>query len=238
MDRMTIDIETVDWSYGYYGNFDILLSEDTILTVDWGDGKCEKLSVRDGQWLRLSHSYPIKDYRMELPYRICIESERGYVVGFSEALTEFSVKRLDVSACPRLSMLRVSSCDLCALDLSGNKKLKILEIENFSGTELNLSNNPDLEYLDCRNSKIQTLDIRKCERLVYLNCAFCTDLQKISMGNRSNLHDVCLDGVNLMEKSALFLCRKVHENGGNVVYDMMDFGIGMYYFPLGSAVLP
>ena len=87
-DEIVIDVVTMDWSYGWYGNFDVLISQGSRLVVEWGDGKSERYIGHAQEWVRLSHEYPTWNYRDRIPYRISIFSEEGQILGISEAVTE------------------------------------------------------------------------------------------------------------------------------------------------------
>lgn len=235
VDEIVIDVVTLDWSYGWYGNFDVLVSPGSKLVVEWGDGKSERYEEREQTWVRLSHEFPTWNYRDGVPYRISIFTEEGQILGFSEALVEFQVENIDVSRCPSLWLFNF--CYLKGLDLNRNPDLRVLECENLEAERLDLSGNRSLERLSCKFSgHLKELWLVNCDRLRSLDCSYCGALRQIKLSNRSALSEVYLKDVDLMACSKYYLCQIVERNGGTVVEDKEDLGIGD--FPFGAAPVP
>ena len=234
-DRIVVNIVTLDWLYGWYGNFDILVSAGSQLNVDWGDGKLEHCEFEKRVWVRLSHEKKKKRYGGGISYKISICVEKGQILGFSEALVEFQLTGIDISGCPSLQMLNVRR--LNGLDMGCNPDLRVLVCEYMEVESIDLTHNRLLESLSCMfSNKLKALDLSKCDALQYLNCCHCGALSRIKLSNHSALTEVYIGGTDLMKKSKFYLCKIVEQNGGTVG-DEDSFSL-TYLFPFGAAALP
>ena len=237
-DEIVIDVVTMDWSYGWYGNFDVLISQGSKLVVEWGDGKSERYTGKAQEWVRLSHEYPIWNYQDRIPYRISIFTEEGQILGISEALTEFQVERINLRDCPSLRMF--SFRYLNELDLNNNPNLRVLECDNFMAERLDLSGNRLLEQMSCKfSSNLKELGLVNCNKLRGLDCWGCRSLLHIRLSNQSLLTEVCItDCANLTTKSMGFLRQIVAGNVGTVFESEDDSWRLDNYFPCGAAWVP
>ncbi|MDR0537273.1 MAG: trypsin-like peptidase domain-containing protein [Tannerellaceae bacterium] len=113
------------------------------ISIDWGDGKIEKITLPEDQY---------------------------YNKKFSRSYLDESFRTITVKG--NISRLICSSNKLISLDVSKNAELIELDCSNNLLTSLELSNNSAMKWLNCSENQLTNLDIRKNRLLIELNCYY------------------------------------------------------------------
>lgn len=92
----------------------------------------------------------------------------GNIDGIS--LTILEITDLDLTKCPNLREIYLSSNKLTTLDLTKNPELKRLDLTNNQVTELDLRHNPNLKIVWIDSNKIKNLKAKKFEQLNEIYC--------------------------------------------------------------------
>lgn len=96
----------------------------------------------------------------------------------SSTLKAFSAIRcpkitsVDVSNCPALLHIYISTCNLSSIDLSKNTELISLSIMNNNFTSLDLSKNTKLEFLNTIKNHLTSIDLSNNPELKFLTCQY------------------------------------------------------------------
>jgi hypothetical protein len=86
-DKISIYVMTLDWTQGNIAYFDLKLSVDATVLIDWGDGKQQQsftnYAYRTGNtdWLRFEHTYskmPDVDYMISFLFPFSPSHWRPY----------------------------------------------------------------------------------------------------------------------------------------------------------------
>lgn len=196
-------------------DFELLVSGGCSWMVEWGDGAMNRYTGT-GEWQLASHCF--QDYygmRMQSVH-IFVEDE-GDILGFkSVILFGGVVTKVNISSCLALSYLYLGNCHAENLDVSANPHLKELRCEHGIFDTLDLSGNPELEKLTiyfCKNLK--ALNLSKNPALRELELIY-SGVKRLGLHNRSVLHDVVLDNVELDERSMKYLHQVLERNGGGI----------------------
>ena len=141
--------------------------------------------------------------------------DEGDILGF-ESRGSFcgQLKKVDISRCPALSYFKNWHAE--NLDVSANPHLKELYCEHGTFDTLDLSGNPELEKLTisfCENLKALNLSKNLALKELELTCA---GVRRLGLHNRSVLHDVVLDNVELDGRSMKYLHQVLEQNGGSI----------------------
>ncbi|EFW37565.1 leucine-rich repeat domain-containing protein [Treponema phagedenis] len=102
---------------------------------------------------------------------------RGTKLLFTGAIVEFditdngTVNALDVSACPKLEVLRCSGNQIKSLDLITNNVLRELYCGNNQISALNLKVQKNLAVLHCEGNLLRTLNLTAAKKLTELRCS-------------------------------------------------------------------
>ena len=215
--QITIDIQTINWTMGYYYSCDVLALKGCSFAIEWGDGKNDQCKS-NGDWISLIHEYPKSDYRNELPYRIRVYTRdpNGFI-GFREGGSEVATQKLDPSQCPSLQYLTYH--DLTSLDVSHNSALRELDCSRSQIKSLELDT-PLLETLNCCFSRELTrLNLSRCPLLHELDCRLCVKLTRLGLNNRSFLLWVNYAYTAHADKVEEHMLSIVQQNGGKAVKD-------------------
>ena len=192
----------------YY--FNLLVQEGCSWMVEWGDGAWNRY-VGTGEWQSASHCF--QDYGMQ-SIHIFVEDE-GDILGFgSEGRYCGLLKKVNISHCPALSYFK--NCHAESLDVSANPQLKELCCEHGTFDKLDLSDNPELEKLTiyfCKN--LIALNLSKNLALKEMELIY-SGVRRLGLHNRSVLHDVVLEDVELDERSMKYLHQVLDQNGGSI----------------------
>lgn len=108
------------------------------------------------------------------------------------------------------------NCHAESLDVSANPQLKELCCEHGTFDKLDLSDNPELEKLTiyfCKN--LIALNLSKNLALKELELIY-SGVRRLGLHNRSVLHDVVLEDVELDERSMKYMHRVLEQNGGGI----------------------
>ncbi len=188
-------------------DFGLSVSEGCSWVVEWGDGAWNRHTGSQSE----SHVFP--DFGMQ-SIHIFAEDE-GDILGF-ESRGSFcgQLKKVDISRCPALSYFKNWHAE--NLDVSANPHLKELYCEHGTFDTLDLSGNPELEKLTisfCENLKALNLSKNLALKELELTCA---GVRRLGLHNRSVLHDVVLDNVELDGRSMKYLHQVLEQNGGSI----------------------
>ena len=203
MEKISIHIETLDWTMGETVGLRIMPKEGSTVYVSWGDGKVQtfkgkQLTVEDEQeeiqygnlqWFKAGHAYPEKG----CGYTIIISTDDdGGIVGF-DGCNMFEVKTVDLNfkECPGLRLMRYSGYGEEHLDVSHNPLLEYVNIHEINNTKLDFSANPQLKFLALRGAKdLTSLNLSKNDQLRHLDIFLCHNLQHLALSNQSVLSEV------------------------------------------------
>ena len=217
MARITINIQTLDWTMGETVGLHLMLKKDSKARIAWGDGKVQvltgrqKLASEELAWLKAGHEYPEKGGY----YSITIESEEeDAIIGFN-GCGMFEVKTFDVilTECPGLRYLGYSGYGEEMLDVSNNPLLECIDFHEIRNEKLDLSANPLLEELHIRGAKdLVSLNLSKNDRLRRLDIFMCQNLQRLALSNRSQLNEVDFALTALRPKDLEYLRKTLERN--------------------------
>ena len=168
------------------------------VTIDWGDGTRETLTIKHEQ--PQPHFFPSSfehSYSDSSPHTIIITGKnitglecawKGIVIQLpphipitsvyiseNTVLKELYCERnqltsLDVSRCTALTKLDCSGNQLIDLDVSNNKELIFFGCSNNKLTSLNISTNSALTTLRCSDNQLMNLNVSGLNELLYLYC--------------------------------------------------------------------
>ena len=194
----------------------LLLPEGSSWIVEWGDGAWKRY-VGTGGWQLASHCF---QYSGMQSIHIFVEDE-GDILGF-ESGGRFcgQLKKVNLSCCPALLYFR--NCHAESLDVSANPHLKELCCDFGIFDKLDLSGNPELEKLTiyfCKN--LTTLNLSRNPALKELELIY-SGVRRLGLHNRSALHDVVLEDIELDERSMKYLHHVLERNGGGIRRDSDD----------------
>ena len=187
---------------------DLLVPEGCPWVVEWGDGAWNRYAGT-GEWQFASHAF--RDCGMH-SIHIFVENE-GDILGF-ESMGRGLLKKVNLSCCPALLYFR--NCHAESLDVSANPHLKELCCEDGTFDKLDLSDNPELEKLTiyfCKN--LIALNLSKNPALKELELIY-SGVRRLGLHNRSVLHDIVLEDVELDERSMKYLHQVLERNGGGI----------------------
>jgi hypothetical protein len=148
----------------------IALWGDGEATVDWGDGKSDKLVIqpvnREENGTYFAHIYTSGSGN----YTASITGSNitGLEIKFDDATGK--IENLDVSKCASLTRLYCRSCRLKTLDVSKNTALTELQCSNNQLKILDVSQNTALLELKCGSNKLTIVETDKNTALTYLEC--------------------------------------------------------------------
>ena len=190
----------------YY--FHLLVPKGCSWVVEWGDGSRNRY-VGTGEWELAGHNF-----RDSGIYCIHIFAEdEGDILGLKSERNE-RLEKINLSSCP--SLVYFENWQAESLDVSANPRLKELCCEYGTFDTLDLSGNPELEKLTiyfCEN--LTELNLSKNTALRELELTY-SGVKRLGLHNRSALHDVVLDGVELDERSMKYLHQVLEQNGGGI----------------------
>ena len=219
MEVITIIVQTIDWTEGEIGHFDLIAKKGTYITIDWDDGHCQSVLGMGS----IQHYY--HDYKKRLPIRsfhILISSEvEGAIIQYSHGFIDMRTICIDVSTCTHLKILHAPWA--CQLKIAGCSELRELDCSNGSYEELDFSGCHQLQTLDIRHSSIRELNLTDCPNLqtLYLTC---TNIFKLSLSNDSSLTKIEVDSEfenRLITSNLKFLKWLLQRNGGKIELDPM-----------------
>lgn len=191
-------------------DFHLLVSEGCSWVVEWGDGVVKRYAGT-GKWQLGSHAFPDGGVQC---IHIFVENECD-ILGFkSGGSYRGLLKKVNISRCPALSYFE--NCHAESLDVSANPHLKELCCEHGTFDKLDLSGNPELEKLTitwCKN--LTALNLSKNPALKELELIY-SGVRRLGLHNRSVLHDVVLEDVELDERSMKYLHQILERNGGGI----------------------
>lgn len=202
--------------YGFIGwcyDFHLLVPQGCTWVVEWEDGASDRY-VGTGKWQLTSHCF---QYSGMQSIHIFVENE-GDILGFESGGRYCGLlKKVNLSCCPALLYFR--NCHAESLDVSANPHLKELCCDFGIFDKLDLSGNPELEKLTiyfCGN--LTALNLSRNPALNELELIY-SGVRRLGLHNRSALHDVVLDGVELDECSMKYLHQILEQNGGCISRD-------------------
>lgn len=214
MEKISIIVQTIDWTEGEVGHFDLIARKGAKITIDWDDGHCQTVTGR-GCFQNFQH-----DYKNRLPIRsfnISITSEEeGAIIQYSHGFIDMNTLCVDVSACLHLKILHASWIN--QLKIAGCYELKELDCSNGSFEELDLSGCHQLQILNARYTSIRELNLTDCPSLhtLYLSG---TGIRKISLKNDAILSKIVVDSdfeTRFNISCLTFLKRLLRRNGGKI----------------------
>ncbi|GMF24331.1 unnamed protein product [Phytophthora lilii] len=97
-----------------------------------------------------------------------------------------ALKKLDLSSCPKLARVHVSSKQLESLDLSRNDNLQFLLLDLERVVDLDLSFLKNLTHLYIRSPSLRRLNLRGCDQLLRTTTSvMCPNLQLVVLQGTS-----------------------------------------------------
>ena len=217
MARITINIQTLDWTMGETVGLYLMLKEGSKASIAWGDGKVQVLTGKKElaseklAWQNVGHAYPEKGAYYCIT--ICAEDEEA-IVGFN-GCRMFEVKTFDVilAECPSLRYLGYSGYGEELLDVSNNPLLDAIDFHEIRNEKLDLSANPLLEELRIRGAKdLVSLNLSKNNRLRRLDIFMCQNLEHLALSNQSVLNEVDFALTALRPKDLEYLKKTLERN--------------------------
>ena len=217
MARITMNIQTLDWTMGETVGLYLMLKEDSKASIAWGDGKVQVLTGKKEPaseklaWQKAGHAYPEKGAYYSIT--ICAEDEDA-IVGFN-GCGMFEVKTFDVilTECPNLRYLGYSGYGEELLDVSNNPLLEAIDFHEIRNEKLDLSANPLLEELHIRGAKdLKSLNLNKNNRLRRLDIFMCQNLERLALSNQSVLNEVDFALTALRPKDLEYLKKTLERN--------------------------
>ena len=218
-DKIKIYMQCINWTCGEIAFFDIMLSKDAVVRVDWGDNRCVTVMKTSEQWQRVEHSYTENARKSCEEFVISIEAEdSGQIIGLRNWSIDMHTESIDLSGCPDLRYLTAEHMN--ELDLRHSPKLRELHIRCCAMPEIDLSANTELEKLECPCSKFRKLNFSKCKSLKEVDCGCCLDLASIGISNDSNLKRIILDKVTpIREASLRYIREAIYRNEGEIIFN-------------------
>ena len=217
MARITMNIQTLDWTMGETVGLYLMLKKDSKASIAWGDGKVQVLTGKKEPaseklaWQKAGHAYPEKGAY----YTITIYAEdEDAIVGFN-GCGMFEVKTFDVilTECPSLRYLGYSGYGEELLDVSNNPLLEVIDFHEIRNEKLDLSANPLLEELHIRGAKdLKSLNLSKNNRLRRLDIFMCQNLERLALSNQSVLNEVDFALTALRPKDLEYLKKTLERN--------------------------
>ena len=217
MARITMNIQTLDWTMGETVGLYLMLKEDSKANIAWGDRKVQVLTGKKEPaseklaWQKAGHAYPEKGAYYSIT--ICAEDEEA-IVGFN-GCGMFEVKTFDVilAECPSLRYLGYSGYGEELLDVSNNPLLEAIDFHEIRNEKLDLSANPLLEELHIRGAKdLVSLNLSKNNRLRRLDIFMCQNLERLALSNQSVLNEVDFALTALRPKDLEYLKKTLERN--------------------------
>ena len=123
------------------------------------------------------------------------EAELMYTYTYEVGPTRGAVKKVDTSACKKLTTLSVCIENISQLTLPGkNNNLRILELSNLAIKTISLSNATKVEYLSVKGcEKLTKLNTSAMKSLKAADVYFCPKLTKFDFSKSTNLKAVATD---------------------------------------------
>lgn len=129
---------------------------NTIVMIDWGDGKNESVKWKVDDWGQVRHSYQSPGY-----YRITIKTDEEKVLTGFHIVSHKAICSIDVSGCKGLTHLLCPNQMLKQLSLSKAEYLSVLDAHGNRLQSINLRRNPLLTIVDCSNNPLQKIEAVK-----------------------------------------------------------------------------
>lgn len=221
MERIKIRVETMDWTMGEWGHFDIIVRKNAYVTVDWGDGSPLQTIIGTGE-----RQAPDHDYKHRLPIRqfevIITAQEECTILHFYLGFIDMWTLSVDASECPRLPSLGASYA--CQVNVKGCYGLTEFECGGENIEELDLTGCCNLEVLNIRGAqKLKTLNLTPCPKLRSLECEGCFALTRITLSRDSRLQTLITNSAEDLEKrirpaELCFIKQILQKNGGDIEY--------------------
>ena len=217
-DKITIYMQCINWTCGANAFFDIMLTENAVVHVDWGDNQSVTVMKNYEQWQRVEHLYSDNARKSCEKFIISIEAEgRGQIIGLRNWSIDMDTLSIDLSECPGLQYFTAELMD--ELDLTHSPKLKVINIRGCTMHEIDLSANTKLERLECPYSNFTNLNLSKCNNLKEVECWSCVHITQIGISNDSKLkHFITNKETPIKGKSMRYLQETVERNGGEIIY--------------------
>ena len=212
---ITIRVETKDWTEGNHAWFDAKLKANSIIEIEWGDGKKSVMKTfEECKWCRVAHYYE-KSKGKKDRYVITFKSyDPSALFALVDGTWEMTVENLKLVNCPGLTHLQYTQ--LPDTDFSNAPNISIMEITDYSGTNLNISSLKSLKKLICRSSNsFSTLDLTSNNSLEELDISF-NSVRNIKVSNNSKLKIVSNQCTRINPKSLEWLQKTVERNGGQI----------------------
>lgn len=221
MERIKVRVETIDWTMGEWGHFDIIVRKNAYVTVDWGDGSPLQTIIGTGE-----RQSPDHDYKSRLPIRqfevVITSQEDGTILHYYNGFIDMWTLSVNASECPLLPSLGASWA--CQVNVKGCYGLTKLECGGENIEELDLTGCCNLEVLNIRGAmKLKTLNLTLCPKLRSLECGCCFALTRITLSRDSRLQTLITNSAEDLEKrirpaELRFIKQILHKNGGNIEY--------------------
>ena len=216
-DRIILHMQCLNWMCGEVAYFDLLLAEDAVVRVDWGDGHCNMVKYKGSDWQRVNHYYSDKARKAEQCFDVILEAEaQGQIIGLRNWSIDMKTKAIDLRVCPALEYLTAEHME--SLDLSRCPNLKELDVSEWKMPEIDLKANSSLERLICSYSDIKRLRLSKCINLTELECKCCDNLTSIGISNDSRLTRIEMDAdIAIRDIEMHFIREAIERNGGEII---------------------
>lgn len=221
MERIKVRVETIDWTMGEWGHFDIIVRKNAYVTVDWGDGSPLQTIIGTGE-----RQSPDHDYKSRLPIRqfevVITSQEDGTILHYYNGFIDMWTLSVNASECPLLPSLGASWA--CQVNVKGCYGLTKLECGGENIEELDLTGCCNLETLNLFGAmKLRTLNLTPCPKLQSLECGCCFALTQITLSRDSRLQTLITNSAEDLEKrirpaELRFIKQILHKNGGNIEY--------------------
>lgn len=221
MERIKVRVETIDWTMGEWGHFDITVRKNAYVTVDWGDGSPLQTIIGTGE-----RQDPDHDYKHRLPIRqfevVITAQEDGTILHYYNGFIDMWTLSVDASECPLLPSLGASWA--CQVNVKGCYGLTELECGGENIEEIDLTGCSNLEVLNLRGaSKLKAINLTPCPKLRSLECGCCFALTRITLSRDSRLQTLITNSAEDLEKrirpaELQFIKQILHKNGGNIEY--------------------
>ena len=220
---LTIRVETKNWTEGNHAWFDAKLKANSIIEIEWGDGKKSTMQTyNESSWCRVAHYYE-KSEGKEDRYSISFIGEDPLaLLAFVDGTWEMTVENVNFINCPALKYLHYTQ--LPETDFSNIPNIETLVINEYEGSNLSLIGLKDLNKLLCRSSKnLKILDLTKNDNVEELDISFSA-IKNIKVSNNSKLRIVATDYTETNPKSLEWLQKTVERNGGQIQEEWLNEG--------------